>query len=370
MFALSEFMVDVADPKTPDKKTRVKLVSATADFGNEEKPLEAMFDDRSGKKRVTGPVMYAIDGKDDTAWGIDAGPGRRNVDRKAVFVPEKPTELPDGAVFTFHFKQMHGGWNSDDNQNNNLGRFRLSVTGAEKPVADPLPKQVRDIVSLPPDRHSPAQLDAVFSYWRTTVAEWKDTNREIEELWKQHPVGASQLTMAARETPRTTFILTRGDFLKPDRPVKPGVPAALQPLPADAEPNRLGLAKWLVSRNSPTTARAFVNRVWQAYFGTGLSATVEDLGVQGEPPSHPELLDWLAVEFMEKGWSVKHLQRLIVTSAAYQQSSKVTPELLRTDPSNRLLTRGPRFRVEGEMVRDIALAASDLLNPKLGGPPV
>ncbi len=370
LFALSEFMVDVADPKTPEKTTRVKLVSATADFGNEEKPLEVMFDDRTGKKRVTGPVSFAIDGKDDTAWGIDAGPGRRNVDRKAVFVPDKPIEMPNGAIVTFHLKQAHGGWNSDDNQNNNLGRFRFSVTDADHPVADPLPKRVRDIFALPPDRRTPAQIDAVFAYWRTTVADWKEANREIEELWKQHPVGASQLTMGARQTPRTTFILTRGDFLKPDRAVTPGVPAALHPLPTDAPANRLGLAKWLVARDSPTTARALVNRVWQAYFGTGLVATSEDFGIQGEPPSHPELLDWLAVEFMEHGWSVKHLQRLIVTSAAYRQSSKVTPDLLRVDPANRLLARGPRFRVEGEVVRDIALAASGLLNPELGGPPV
>src|SRR5262249_23175938 len=149
LFALSEFTVEVADPKTPDKKTRVKLVSAMADFGNEEKPLEAMYDDRSGKKRITGPVSFAIDGKGEPAWGSDAGPGRRNVDRKAVFVPEKPVEVPDGAVLTFHLKQMHGGWNSDDNQNNNLGRFRFSVTDAEHPVADPLPKRVRDIFALP-----------------------------------------------------------------------------------------------------------------------------------------------------------------------------------------------------------------------------
>jgi hypothetical protein len=370
LFALSEFLVDVADPEAPGKKTRVKLVSATADFANEERPLEAMFDDKSGKKRRTGPVTFAIDGKDDTAWAIDAGPGRRNVDRKAVFVPDKPLELPAGAVLTFHLRQMHGGWNSDDNQNNNLGRFRFSVTDAPDPVADPLPRHVRDVLALPPDRRTAAQTDAVFAFWRTTVADWKDDNSRIEELWKRHPVGASQLTLAARQVPRPTFVLTRGDFLKPGRPVTPGVPAALPPLPSGAEPNRLGLAKWLVSREAPTTARAIVNRVWQAYFGTGLVATSEDLGVQGEPPTHPELLDWLAVEFMDNGWSFKHLHRLIVTSAAYRQASKVTPELLRKDPANRLLARGPRFRVEGEVVRDVALAASGLLNPKLGGPPV
>ena len=370
LFALSEFSVDIADPKTPKKTTHVKLVSATADFGNEKKPLEPMFDDRTAKKRVTGPVAFAIDGKDETAWGIDAGPGRRNVDRKAVFVADKPIEMPEGATLMFTLKQAHGGWNSDDNQNNNLGRFRFSVTSAEQPVADPLPKRVRDIFTVPAKRRTPAQLEAIFSYWRTTVADWKEANTQIDELWKQHPVGTTQLALAARQMHRTTFLLSRGDFLKPARPVTPGIPAVLPPLPAEVEPNRLGLAKWLASPQSPTTARAFVNRIWQVYFGTGLIATSEDLGTQGEPPSHPELLDWLAVEFMEKGWSVKHLQRLIVTSAAYRQSSKATPEQLEKDPSNRLLSRGPRFRVEGETIRDIALAASGLLNPKVGGPPV
>ncbi len=369
LFALSELVVEAADPNKPSEKKRIKLVSATADFANETRPLEPMFDDKSGKKRVTGPVSYAIDGNDLTAWGIDAGPGRRNVDRKAVFVPDRPVELPTGAVLTFHLKQMHGGWNSDDNQNNNLGRFRFSVTGADRPVADPLPQTVRAILNIPRERRSQAQQAAVFSSWRTTVPEWKEANARIEGLWKQHPVGSSQLTLMAREKSRPTFVLQRGDFLKPSRPVQPGVPAALHPLPANVPNNRLGLAKWLADRRSPTTARAIVNRVWQGYFGTGLVQTSEDLGVQSTPPSHPELLDWLAVEFMDNGWSLKKLHRLIVTSATYRQSSRVTPELLRRDPGNRLLARGPRFRVEGEVVRDIALAASGLLSPRLGGPP-
>jgi hypothetical protein len=144
----------------------------------------------------------------------------------------------------------------------------------------------------------------------------------------------------------------------------------LHPLPEDQPLDRLTFARWLVDRRSPTTARALVNRVWQAYFGQGLVATSEDLGVQCEPPSHPELLDWLAVEFMEAGWSLKHLHRLIVTSAVYRQDSRVTPELLARDPYNRLLARGPRFRVDGELVRDIALAASGLLVRKVGGPSV
>ncbi|MCL6502767.1 MAG: DUF1553 domain-containing protein, partial [Pirellulales bacterium] len=223
---------------------------------------------------------------------------------------------------------------------------------------------------LAPASRTPEQVQKVFSYWRTTVPEWQAANDQIEALWKEHPAGSSQLVLLERDEPRTTHMLVRGDFLKPGPPVAPGVPAFLHPLPADQPLNRLTFARWLVDRRSPTTARSLVNRVWQAYFGQGLVATSEDLGVQSEPPSHPELLDWLAVEFMEAGWSLKHLHRLIVTSATYRQDSRVTPELLARDPYNRLLARGPRFRVEAEVVRDIALAASGLLVRKVGGPSV
>jgi hypothetical protein len=370
LFALSEIIIEVADPKNPGAKSRVKLVEATADFANQERDLEPMFDDRGNKKRITGPVSFAIDGKDETAWGIDAGPGRRNQDRKAVFVPEKPLDLPEGAILTFTLKQMHGGWNSDDNQNNNLGRFRFSVTSTPSPKADPLPRRVRDLLAVPMEKRSEAQNNSVFSSWRETVAEWKDANAEIEALWKQHPAGTAQLTMQAREMHRTTHILTRGDFLRPGKAVEPGTPAFLNPLPKDAPPNRLGLARWATADNAPTVSRSLVNRVWQAYFGTGLVASSEDLGTQSELPSHPELLDWLAVDFVQDGWSLKALHRKIVTSSTYRQSSKVTPELRQRDPDNRLLARGPRFRVEGETVRDIALSAAGLLNRQVGGPPV
>jgi hypothetical protein len=368
--ALTELTLEAVDADNPQNKAEARLVSATADLGNEEKPLEEMFNDKTDKKRVTGPVAFAIDAKDETAWGIDAGPGRRNVERKAVFVMEKPIEFPQGTVLTFSLKQMHGGWNSDDNQNNNLGRFRFSVTNADGATADPLPKRVRDILAIPAEQRTPAQIATVFSYWRTTVPEWKDANDKIEALWKDHPVGASQLAVLSREDSRMTHVLKRGDFLKPVKPVRPGVPEVLHDLPAAAPANRLAFAQWLADEKSPTVARSFVNRVWQQYFGIGLVASSEDLGTQCEPPSHPELLDWLAAEFMEQGWSVKNLHRMIVLSSTYRQSSKVSPELLARDPNNRLLARGPRGRVEGEIVRDIALAASGLLNPRLGGPSV
>jgi Protein of unknown function (DUF1553) len=152
--------------------------------------------------------------------------------------------------------------------------------------------------------------------------------------------------------------------------VEADVPAFLGPLPAGAPTNRLGLAEWLISRDNPLTARVTVNRFWEAMFGRGIVETSEDFGTQGSAPSHPELLDWLATEFMDDGWNMKAIQRLIVTSSTYRQSSVTSPELLEKDPANTLLARGPRFRVEAEMVRDIALSASGLLSAKMYGPPV
>lgn len=370
LFGLTEFKVVAAPADDPKKAQTVKIVRATADVNPPEKELDAIFHDKTNRRRVTGPIAYAIDGKDETAWGIDIGPGRRNVPRKAVFVFEKPVSFPKETVLTFKLTQNHGGWNSDDNQNMNLGRFRFSVASAPDPKADPLPARIRALVEGPRDRRTADEEKAVFSYWRTTVPAWKDVNDKIESLWRQHPEGDSQLVLAPREAPRDTRLLKRGDFLKPGDPVTPGVPAFLPPLPEGAKPDRLAFARWLVDRRSPTAARVLVNRVWQAYFGTGLVDTPEDFGTQGSPPSHPELLDWLAVEFMDHGWSLKWLHRVIVSSATYQQSSQVTPELAARDPFNRLLARGPRFRADAEVVRDIALAASGLLNPKLGGPSV
>jgi hypothetical protein len=365
--ALTEFMVEAAPADEPSKKDKIEFVRATSDFDPPEKRLEPIFYDKTDKVRVTGPVKFAIDGKDETAWGTDAGPGRRNQPRKAVFTPSKPINHAHGTLLTFLLKQNHGGWNSDDNQSHNIGRLRLSVTSQAGAEADPLPDAVRAALDVPAEKRSRAQADSVFSYWRTTVPEWSADNARIEALWAQHPEGSSQLVLQERDMPRETHLLKRGDFLKPGAAVAPGVPAFLHPLPADAPPNRLTFAQWLVDKRSPTTARVLVNRVWQAYFGTGLVETPEDFGLQGDKPSHPELLDWLAVEFMDRGWSVKQLHRLIVTSAAYRQSSRLTPELLARDPYNRLLARGPRFRADAEVVRDVALAASGLLNEKMGG---
>jgi hypothetical protein len=386
--ALTEFKVEAAPVNDPKKVQKLKFAKATADFNPPEKVLDPIYDDKSGKRRVTGPINYAIDDKDETAWGTDAGPGRRNMPRKAVFTLDKPisfirkekgqgASLPPSSaekkrgegetILTFLITQNHGGWNSDDNQNHNLGRFRLSITTKPGAEADSVPAGIRQILNKSSNQRIPTQTAAVFSFWRTTVPEWKEANDKIEALWRHHPEGSSQLVLQAQTQPRETHVLKRGDFLKPGKAVQSGVPEFLNPLPPGAPRNRLTLARWLVDRKSPTTARAIVNRVWQAYFGIGLVSTSEDFGTQSEPPSHPELLDWLAVEFMDKGWTLKTLHRLIVNSATYRQSSRVTPDLYNKDPYNRLLARGPRFRVDAEIVRDVELASSGLLNPKVGG---
>jgi hypothetical protein len=202
---------------------------------------------------------------------------------------------------------------------------------------------------------------------RTAYRELKALQARKDDLVKQIP---TTMVMAEMKKPRDTFILARGDYRNQTDKVQPGVPAMLPPLPKDAPLNRLTLAKWLVDSGHPLTARVAVNRYWQSYFGVGLVKTQEDFGVQGEPPVNPELLDWLATEFIRTGWNVKGMQRLIVTSATYRQSSKTTEALREKDPENRLLARGPRVRLQAELIRDTALAASGLLNDAIGGPSV
>jgi mono/diheme cytochrome c family protein len=369
--AVTEFQVDVTPLGASAKPVSVKFASATADISaTDERELAKIFDDKSGKRRTTGSIEKAIDGDNLTAWGIHNGPGRSNVPRNAVFVPAESPHSESGFRVTFKLVQMHGGWNSDDNQNNNPGRFRFSVTDQPAPKADLVPPQVRSIVAKPPELRTAEEQAAAFSFWQTIVPEYAAANAAIEGLWKQHPEGHTQLVLHERLERRRTWRLTRGDFLQPAEEVNPGVPGMLHRLPDSNDPDRLRFARWVADRRSPTTARAIVNRLWLEYFGTGLVQTAEDFGTQSEYPSHPALLDWLAVELMDNNWSLKHIHRLIVNSSTYQQSSHISLELHERDPGNRLLARGPRFRVNGEVVRDIALSVSGLLNPMTGGPPV
>jgi hypothetical protein len=224
-------------------------------------------------------------------------------------------------------------------------------------------RAVRELDAAKPGREL---LDGELRALRDKVARLRKERAEHEQRI------VSVMIMEDLPKPRETFVLKRGRYDMPDRSqkVEPGVPSCLPPLPGAAPRNRLGLATWLVSADNPLTPRVTVNRYWQRYFGTGLVKTAENFGLQGEPPSHPELLDRLATEFVRGGWDVKAMQRLIVTSTTYRQSSRAPAALVRRDPENRLLARGPRFRLPAEVVRDNALAVSGLLVERLGGPSV
>jgi hypothetical protein len=238
-------------------------------------------------------------------------------------------------------------------------------------------ESLRAVLAILPDKRSKEQKAWIRDYYLTQAA--PDADRKTWSELKSLRAAEKKLTAEIpttmvmseiTEKPRETFILARGDYRNQTDKVTPGVPAILPPFPKDAPANRLTLAKWLVDGSNPLTARVAVNRYWQMYFGTGIVKTAENFGSQGDPPSNPELLDWLATEFVRTGWDVKAMQRLIVTSAAYRQSSRVTPELLEKDPENRLIARGPRFRLPAEMIRDGELYESGLLKEKVGGPGV
>ncbi|HEY7181885.1 MAG TPA: PSD1 and planctomycete cytochrome C domain-containing protein [Blastocatellia bacterium] len=352
-FYFSEFSVEAAPIDNPEAVEKVALANATADF---ELP--------------GSPAKNVIDGNLKTHWSSDAGPVRRNQSRQFVFETQKSVGYDNGVALTFQLAQKKDDAIDTEQRQPNIGRFRISVTEAPNPKLDPLPASVRAILSIPADRRSKEQRREMFSFYRTIDPAFVEADKKIDGLMREWPYGPTTLALSAREIPRETRVFKRGDWKRPGDAVSPGVPAALHPFPKGAPPNRLGLAKWIVDRNNPLTARVIVNRIWQQYFGQGLVTTPEDFGSRCEPPSHPELLDWLAVEFIESGWSIKHIHRLIVNSAVYRQSSKITPKLLEIDPYNRWLARAPRIRVESEIVRDVALAASGLLSKKIGGPSV
>jgi hypothetical protein len=238
-------------------------------------------------------------------------------------------------------------------------------------------KTLNELGGVPPAQRTKAESDKVRSAFLTSGAAPASINDLFQQLTKlreerqrKYENVSTLMVMEELPAPRETHVLLRGAYDQPGEQVTPGVPAILPPMPGDFPKNRLGLAKWLVDSSNPLTARVAVNRYWQMYFGTGIVKTVDDFGSQGDAPSHPELLDWLATEFIRTGWDVKAMQKTIVTSATYRQVSKATPEVFQKDPENRLLAHGARFRLPAEMVRDEALAISGLLVEKEGGPSV
>lgn len=233
------------------------------------------------------------------------------------------------------------------------------------------------LLALKPEDRTPDQISTLRTHYLTSQDQgWQQITKQLRDVKariaeSEKPVST---VMVMQDVPnmRQTYVLSRGHYASPlkDRAVNPGVLSILPPPPAEAPQNRLGLARWLTQDDHPLTARVTVNRYWYMLFGTGIVKSLEDFGAQGEWPSHPQLLDWLAVDFVESGWNIKRMLRQMVMSAAYRQSSRVTPDLLEKDPENRLVSRGPRFRLQGEFIRDNALAASGLLVPAIGGPGV
>jgi len=234
---------------------------------------------------------------------------------------------------------------------------------------------VGELLSQPAEQLAPKQLEELRQYYfHYFDAAYAELFNEMAQLYSQQTDVLTHMAVSLiwreRKEPRDAFILNRGEYDQKGDKVGRATPALFAPLPEDAPPNRLGLAQWLVDRQNPLTARVAVNRFWAQAFGTGIVKTAEDFGSQGDVPSHPKLLDWLAVNFVESGWDVKSLMKSIVMSSTYRQSSQMTPELVERDPENRLLAHGPRFRLDAEMLRDQALSVSGLLVKKLGGPSV
>ena len=320
---------------------------------------EATADHSEGGK----PAQLTIDGKQDTGWSIRGEVGKPH---QAVFTVSDGVDFKPGdrLKLVLHQSGIH---------QMTIGRFRISLTsqGGEVRTAG-VPADVEEALLTPAPERTSQQNALVKGQFLQVAPQLVQARAEIQQLRKSAPGRVPTLVMQERrpEHHRVTRIHERGEFLKPGASVEPGVPAVLHSMENSAPPNRLELARWLVDSRNPLTARVIVNREWQALWGRGLVATVEDFGTRGERPSHPELLDWLALEFQHSGWSRKHLHRLMVTSSTYKQNSTVTPELLERDPRNELLARGARFRVDAEVVRDVALSAAGLLDQRLGGPSV
>lgn len=343
-FLLSEVKAAVAPWMAPDSIADIALQNPTADFAAPGRTPE-----------------QTLDGKIDTGWSIN---GQQSRPHAIVYEFAEPVAHDGGTLLKLVLEQYYV-------HNHIIGRFRVSVTSDPLPVrATGVPHDIETILATPQNARSAEQVDTLQKYYLTVAPELAREHQRIADLRGSMPKFPTTLVLEEREHPRETRIHHRGEFLSPRDVVTPGVPAILPPLPAGAPLNRLTLAQWLVSEENPLTARVTMNRLWQSLFGRGIVASVEDFGTRGDLPTHPELLDWLAVEFMRRGWSMKEMTRMIVLSSTYRQSSRVTPELAERDPENILLARAPRYRVDAETIRDIALSASGLLSEKIGGPSV
>jgi len=343
---------------------RLTLASATATNDEEE---DRINDAAAAKKpdpkaakaaaaRKKNNASAALDGEMSSGWQVLGGLGQEHA---AVFRFDQPTDLSAGWSIRMLFEKHYAC---------PVGHFRISVTTDAQATATGHPAAIEAMLA------GAAQRDQskLRQHFLETAPELAAPAKALANLRRQVPRGQPTLVMRERPAahPRPTVRHHRGEYLSPKEEVPPAVPAFLPSLPKDAPANRLTFARWLFAPANPLTARVAVNRQWQAFFGRGFVRSLEDFGYQSQPPTHPELLDWLAVEFVRSGWSMKKLHRLIVTSATYRQSSVVTPVLAEKDHDNLLLARGSRFRLDSELVRDGALSAAGLLSAKMGGPGV
>jgi hypothetical protein len=348
-FVLTRVEVTVAPASAPERAEPVSFVDARADDGTWD----------LGAWNLVRP--------DGRGWGIDTSRDDAHLPRQVVLKPSAPFGFDGGAVVTVRLRQDFPG--------QSVGRFRISATTASDPFAVvQIPVRLRPVLERPAADRTDEQRKDLAELFKSVAPSLEPLRARLAALQKKVDDLGIASTLVMRERPSferpATELRVRGSFLNRGERVYADVPSFLGPLPEGVMPNRLGLARWLVDDANPLTARVTVNRIWEAYFGRGIVETSENFGTQGARPTHPELLDWLATELVARKWSLKAIHRLVVTSATYRQSSRVTPELLERDPDNRLLARGPRFRVEAETVRDVALAASGLLDPTVGGPSV
>ncbi len=341
--------------KTRDGKTvAIKFASAEADFAQDNYPVAHVLANPDIKKK---------------GWAIS--PQLTEL-HQAVFRLEKPLTAADVTELTLtldhQFEYSYPGFS--------IGRFRISFSEVENaPVGKPVPSAIRTILAIAPEKRTPEQRAQLYKQFAMEASETASIRAEISRIKGEiSAMETSVRTPIARELPadkkRVTRIHNRGNFLDLGDTVEVAAPVAFGAFPAGMAKNRLGVAAWLVSAENPLTARVAVNRYWAQFFGRGLVETQEDFGSQGQPPSHPELLDWLAVDFRESGWSLKRLCKTIVMSETYRQSSRATAEQIKRDTHNVLLGRGPRFRLDAETLRDQALAVSGLLSAKMYGPSV
>lgn len=351
-FVVTDIKVFVVNPQSDERKP-IGIRSATATF-----------------EQQGYPISQAIDTNLKSGWAVfGSGVGPEPV--TAFLSLETPVELDDNEHLEIRI--AHQSTFVD----HNIGRLQI-LSSSQSESHQTLPPNIISSLKLTADQRTQSQLKSLSDFYRKIDQPTKSASEAIAKARKAlEDAGVRRMpVMVMREragSPLPAYILDRGQYDAPDKSVelKRGIPAALFSGEKNDQPNdRLDLARWIVSPNNPLTARVIVNRFWQDHFGVGLVNTPEDFGSQGELPSHPELLDWLAFEFINSGWDVKALQHLIVTSATYQQSSAVDESLFKRDPVNRLLARGPRYRLDGFVIRDIALQAAELLDTRIGGPPV